>query len=86
MFYPFQYIPQRGDSVIGIITTKAGDVFRVDVGASELATLPYLAFEGATKRNRPDVKVCCLSIESHGINFNDFFVCDYDDIFFRLVT
>lgn len=52
-----RYIPQRGDSVIGIITTKAGDVFRVDVGASELATLPYLAFESATKRNRPDVKV-----------------------------
>ena len=36
---------------------KAGDVFRVDVGANELATLSYLAFESATKRNRPDVKV-----------------------------
>lgn len=63
--YPFQYIPQRGDSVIGVITTKAGDVFCVDVGASELATLPYLAFESATKRNRPDVKVCCFFIASH---------------------
>ncbi|XP_048762538.2 exosome complex component RRP40-like isoform X2 [Ostrea edulis] len=52
-----KYVPQRGDSVIGIITAKAGDVFRVDVGANELATLSYLAFEGATKRNRPDVKV-----------------------------
>lgn len=36
---------------------KVGDVFRVDVGGSGLATLSYLAFEGATKRNRPDVKV-----------------------------
>lgn len=29
----------------------------MDVGANELATLSYLAFESATKRNRPDVKV-----------------------------
>ncbi|XP_062600717.1 exosome complex component RRP40-like [Saccostrea cucullata] len=52
-----RYVPQKGDSVIGIVTAKAGDVFRVDVGANELATLSYLAFESATKRNRPDVKV-----------------------------
>lgn len=30
---------------------------RVDIGANELATLSLLAFEGATKRNRPDVNV-----------------------------
>lgn len=52
-----QYVPERGDTVIGVVSAKAGDVFRVDVGGSELATLPYLGFEGATKRNRPDVKV-----------------------------
>ncbi|KAJ8306634.1 hypothetical protein KUTeg_017179 [Tegillarca granosa] len=52
-----RYVPVKGDSVIGIVTNKAGDVFRVDVGGSELATLSYLAFESATKRNRPDVKV-----------------------------
>jgi exosome complex component RRP40 len=56
----FQYIPARGDSVIGIIMAKGGDNFRVDIGSSEPATLSYLSFEGATKRNRPDVKVMYL--------------------------
>ncbi|CAB4060405.1 RRP40 [Lepeophtheirus salmonis] len=52
-----RYFPNKGEAVIGIVTRKAGDIFRVDVGASEQATLSYLAFEGATKKNRPDVKV-----------------------------
>lgn len=43
--------------MIGIITTKSGDVFKVDVGGSEQASLSYMAFEGATKRNRPNVQV-----------------------------
>jgi exosome complex component RRP40 len=32
-------------------------VFRVDIGTSQLASLSYMAFEGATKRNRPNVNV-----------------------------
>nr|XP_009686354.1 PREDICTED: exosome complex component RRP40 [Struthio camelus australis] len=52
-----QYVPVKGDHVIGIVTAKAGDVFKVDVGGSEQASLSYLAFEGATKRNRPNVQV-----------------------------
>lgn len=52
-----QYVPVRGDHVIGIVTNKLGDTFRVEIASSETATLSYLAFEGATKRNRPDVKV-----------------------------
>ncbi|KAG7277950.1 hypothetical protein CRUP_022120 [Coryphaenoides rupestris] len=52
-----RYVPAKGESVIGIITTKSGDVFKVDVGGSEQASLSYLAFEGATKRNRPNVQV-----------------------------
>ena len=53
----FQYVPVRGENVIGIVTQKAGDMFKVDMGGSDQASLSYLAFEGATKRNRPDVKV-----------------------------
>lgn len=52
-----RYVPVKGESVIGIVTAKSGDVFKVDVGASELASLSYLSFEGATKRNRPNVQV-----------------------------
>ena len=55
----FKYIPAKGDSVIGIVNQKVGDIFRVDIGSSEQASLSYLSFEGSTKRNRPDVKVCC---------------------------
>lgn len=52
-----QYIPVKGESVIGIVMAKSGDIFKVDVGGSEQASLSYLAFEGATKRNRPNVQV-----------------------------
>uniref|UniRef100_A0A0B7AMH7 Uncharacterized protein n=1 Tax=Arion vulgaris TaxID=1028688 RepID=A0A0B7AMH7_9EUPU len=52
-----RYVPCKGDEVVGIVTQKNVEMFRVDIGGSELASLPYLAFEGATKRNRPDVKV-----------------------------
>lgn len=52
-----RYVPAKGETVIGIVTSKSGDVFKVDFGGSELASLSYLAFEGATKRNRPNVQV-----------------------------
>ncbi|KAK2587971.1 hypothetical protein KPH14_004052 [Odynerus spinipes] len=55
--YQKRYIPTRGENVIGIITQKAGDIFKVDIGAKEQASLSYLAFEGATKKNRPDLQV-----------------------------
>lgn len=43
--------------MIGIVTQKSGDIYKVDIGASEQATLSYLAFEGATKKNRPDIQI-----------------------------
>ncbi|XP_077588678.1 exosome complex component RRP40 [Stigmatopora nigra] len=52
-----RYVAAKGETVIGIVTSRTGDLFKVDVGASELASLSYLAFEGATKRNRPNVQV-----------------------------
>lgn len=52
-----RYIPVRGDHVIGIVIAKMGDFYRVDIGASEPSSMSYLAFEGATKKNRPDVHV-----------------------------
>ncbi|XP_011157075.1 exosome complex component RRP40 [Solenopsis invicta] len=55
--YQKRYIPNRGENVIGIVTQKSGDIYKVDIGASDQATLSYLAFEGATKKNRPDVQV-----------------------------
>jgi len=46
--------------VIGVVVNKAGDIFRVDIGSSELASLSYIAFEGSTKKNRPNVKVVIM--------------------------
>uniref|UniRef100_A0A8C4DKH9 Ribosomal RNA-processing protein 40 n=1 Tax=Dicentrarchus labrax TaxID=13489 RepID=A0A8C4DKH9_DICLA len=41
-----RYVPAKGETVIGIVTVKSGDVFKVDFGGSEQASLSYLAFEG----------------------------------------
>jgi len=54
----FQYIPAAQESVIGVVVGKSGaEGFRVDIGGSHNANLDALAFEGATKRNRPNLKV-----------------------------
>lgn len=52
-----RYVPIKGEHVLGIVVAKAGDAFRVDIGAAEYASLSYLAFEGATKKNRPLVNL-----------------------------
>ncbi|XP_041125602.1 exosome complex component RRP40-like [Polyodon spathula] len=54
-------MPAKGESVIGIVTVKSGDVFKVDIGRSEQTSLSPLAFEGATKRNRPEYCTVCFS-------------------------
>ncbi|BFF95963.1 exosome complex component RRP40 [Drosophila madeirensis] len=53
--YQRRYVPARGDLVLGIIKGKAGDLYRVDIGSADIASIPYLAFEAATKKNRPDL-------------------------------
>jgi exosome complex component RRP40 len=52
-----RYTPHSGDRVLGTVTTKSGDFYRVDIGSPDLAQLNFTSFEGATKRNRPNVKV-----------------------------
>ncbi|KAL3085893.1 hypothetical protein niasHT_034123 [Heterodera trifolii] len=52
-----RYVPHSGDRVLGTVTAKAGDYFKVDIGSIDLALLNFTSFEGATKRNRPNVKV-----------------------------
>lgn len=62
--YPdlFQYIPAAQESVIGVVIGKNGaEGFRVDIGGPHNANLDGLAFEGATKRNRPNLKVVSTS-------------------------
>ncbi|QRV77556.1 exosome complex component RRP40 [Ceratobasidium sp. AG-Ba] len=52
-----RYSPAAQESVIGFITHRTQDMYRVDIGSAHSATLDALAFEGATKRNKPNLKV-----------------------------
>lgn len=67
-----RYIPSKGETVIGIVTQKAGDIFRVDIGAAESAAISYLAFESATKKNRPDINVGDLLFAKLLVAYKDF--------------
>ena len=40
-----------------IVPAKTGENWRVDVGGAHPAVLVGYAFEGATKRNKPNLKV-----------------------------
>ncbi|KAI0632027.1 exosome complex exonuclease RRP40 [Trametes polyzona] len=55
-----RYIPAPQESVVGVVISRSGENWRVDIGAAHMATLDGLAFEGATKRNRPNLKVGSL--------------------------
>lgn len=52
-----RYIPARGECVLGIVTNARGEMFKIDIGSSDEASLSYLAFENATKKNRPIINV-----------------------------
>lgn len=57
-----QYIPAQKELVLGTVIARHSEGFRVDLGSSQMASLDALAFEGATKRSKPNLKVCILSI------------------------
>jgi len=56
-----QYIPGAQDPVVGVVIARSGENYRVDIGAAHSATLDALAFEGASKRFRPNLKVPVLA-------------------------
>jgi exosome complex component RRP40 len=52
-----RYVPAVGDSVVGIVTDKGAEHYRVRLHATGNAILPLLAFDGASKRNKPNLAV-----------------------------
>lgn len=52
-----RYTAAPGDVIIGVITHKTPDFYRVDIRGSAPAILATTAFNGATKRHKPEVKV-----------------------------
>ncbi|KAF8442933.1 hypothetical protein L210DRAFT_862064 [Boletus edulis BED1] len=55
-----RYVPAPQESVIGIVLGRSGDGWRVDIGSAHPALLDGLAFESATKRSKPNLKVGAL--------------------------
>lgn len=45
---------------MGAVTHRLGDSYRVDIGSAHYAMLDALAFEGATKRSKPNLRVGSL--------------------------
>ena len=52
-----RYTPSVGDLVIGMVTAKLSELYRVDIGCHQNASLPLSGFEGATKKNKPSLDV-----------------------------
>ena len=54
------YYPKQGDMVIGKIIQKYAFSYDVDINAYSLAVLDALEFDGATKRNKPNLELNTL--------------------------
>lgn len=52
-----RYVPAVGDVVVGIVSDRNADYYKVQLHGTAVATLPVLAFDGATKRNKPNLAV-----------------------------
>mmetsp|Transcript_69281 Transcript_69281/g.192945 ORF Transcript_69281/g.192945 Transcript_69281/m.192945 type:complete len:231 (+) Transcript_69281:61-753(+) len=55
-----RYIPRAGDVVVGVVLHRGADMYKVDIRAPSPAFLSALAFNGATKRNRPALEIGSL--------------------------
>lgn len=51
-----KYYPLIGDQVVGIVEDRGGDFYMVNIFCGYSCILNRLAFDGATKRNRPELK------------------------------
>lgn len=51
------YSPENEDVIIGTITSKSSEFYRVDIGTYANAYLNTTDFEGATKKNKPNLKI-----------------------------
>ncbi len=51
-----RYYPRTGDQVVGIIEDRGGDFYTVNIFSGQHCLLNRLSFDGATKRNKPELK------------------------------
>lgn len=50
-------MPASNDLVLGIVTARLAEAYRIDLGTHCPATLNFAGFEGSTKKNRPNLSV-----------------------------
>jgi hypothetical protein len=50
-----RYVPTTGDTVVGIVSSRGGETYSVDIGGARDGRLGNLEFEGATRKNRPNL-------------------------------
>lgn len=49
-------MPCANDLVLGVVLARLTESYKVDLGASLMANLNFTGFEGATKKNRPNLQ------------------------------
>ncbi len=57
MYYGNYYSPKEEDIVIGIITQKTYEAYKVNILASKEASLNSIDFQGATRKTKPNLNV-----------------------------
>jgi exosome complex component RRP40 len=57
MYYGNYYSAKEGDVVIGIISQKTYEMYRVNILANKEASLNSIDFEGATRKSKPNLNV-----------------------------
>ena len=55
-----RYLPMKEDHVVGVVTQQFSETYTVDISSSTNAVLATLAFDGASKRNHPNLPVGSL--------------------------
>jgi exosome complex component RRP40 len=55
-----RYVPHVHDLVLGVVTERYAEQYIVDLGSAHLATLSAVAFDGASRRNRPNLNAGTL--------------------------
>lgn len=51
-----RYVPSGEDVVIGLVVDRRSEGYTIDIGGPTLASLSIFAFEGATRRNVPNLQ------------------------------
>ena len=57
MFYGNYYSPKVGEVVIGIISQKTYEIYRINILSNREASLNSVDFEGATRKTKPNLNV-----------------------------